>query len=371
MKLACKYLEIPASSPPVERFYSIAGKIFRPESSYKYEMKGKKEWRMVCEKIPGTQCDFSEKVNYFGMFHLRLRAKSGRETSPWVIIEFCAEKDANLGPPSKVSVISKKGMLEVNIADPMASENKSMRELQKIYFMLVYWKNKSGAKNVSLIEDKNVAILMGLEPWTVYCVQVQSRSDYYEKKSLFSPMVCTQTTDDGHTPLWLIILIFFLTLALSFGGTLLCSFIVFQTYRVIKYTFFPFYQLPDNIQENGANHISHVKKNNEQLSVGLDVTNWVPLKLSSLIPQCLNEFTPMAQYAVLLSKDKEMELCCEKVDIVSEVTHEHSPISETALETDPVNHCRQNSGDSGVYSSEDGSGGVVDTGAPPETAGEE
>ncbi|MGH0118642.1 UNVERIFIED_CONTAM: hypothetical protein FKN15_047622 [Acipenser sinensis] len=116
--------------------------------SYKYEMKGKKEWRMVCEKIPGTQCDFSEKVNYFGMFHLRLRAKSGRETSPWVIIEFCAEKDANLGPPSKVNVISKKGMLEVSIADPMASENKSMRELQKIYFMVVYWKNTSGAKNI-------------------------------------------------------------------------------------------------------------------------------------------------------------------------------------------------------------------------------
>ncbi|XP_058885920.1 interferon alpha/beta receptor 1a-like isoform X2 [Acipenser ruthenus] len=302
---------------------------------YKYEMKGKKEWRMVCEKIPGTQCDFSEKVNYFGMFHLRLRAKSGRETSPWVIIEFCAEKDADLGPPSKVNVISKKGMLEVIIADPMTSENKSMRELQKIYFMVVYWKNTSGAKNVSLIEEKNVAILMGLEPWTVYCVQVQSLSDYYEKKSLFSPMVCTQTTDDGHTPLGLIILIFFFTLALSFGGTLLCSFIVFQTYRVIKYTFFPFYQLPDNIQE------------------------------------CLNEFTPMAQYSVLLSKDKEIELCCEKVDIVSEVTHEHSPISETALETDPVNHCRQNSGDSGVYSSEDGSGGVDGTGAPPETAGEE
>ncbi|MBN3285742.1 IRA1A protein, partial [Polyodon spathula] len=289
--------------------------------SYIYEMKGKRVWRMVCGKIPGTQCDFSEKVNYFGMFNLRLRAKSGRETSPWVNIEFCAEKDADLGPPSKVGVISKNGMLEVNIADPMASENKSMRELQKIKFLIVYWKNTSGAKNVSLIEEKNVAILTDLEPWTVYCVQVQSLSDYYEKKSLFSPVLYAQTTDDGQTPLWLIFLIFFLTLALSFGGTLLCSFIVFQTYRVIKYTFFPFYQLPANIQE------------------------------------CLNEFTPRAQYLVLLSKDKEMELCCEKVDIVSEVTHEHSLVSERALEMDPVNHCRQNSGDSGVYSSANSSAG--------------
>ncbi|XP_041127471.1 interferon alpha/beta receptor 1a-like [Polyodon spathula] len=277
--------------------------------SNKYEMKGKKEWQRACYNIPGIQCDISEKIDYNGMYNLRLRAKSGRETSPWVNRKFCAEEDADLGPPSKINVTSKKGKLEINIADPMASENKSMRDIQEMYFLIVYWKNTPGAKSLSLNESKNVAVLKGLKPWTVYCVQVQCVEDKHEKKSLFSPVVCAQTTDDGHTPLWLITLIFFLTLALNFGGILLCSFIVFQTYRVIKYTFFPFYQLPANIQE------------------------------------CLNEFTPRAQYPVLLSKDKEMELRCEKVDIVSKETQEHCPFSETALEMDPVNHCQQNSGD--------------------------
>lgn len=55
--MACKYLTIPASSAPVERIFSIAGKIFRPERCRLNDQTFERLMMIKCNsKLPVQQC---------------------------------------------------------------------------------------------------------------------------------------------------------------------------------------------------------------------------------------------------------------------------------------------------------------------------
>lgn len=59
---------------------------------------------------------------------------------------------ADLGPPSSVKLTSVKGDLEIVIADPLSSTNKSMKTLAPdMYYLIQYWKQLEDYK-VSVCE---------------------------------------------------------------------------------------------------------------------------------------------------------------------------------------------------------------------------
>ncbi|MGH0121908.1 UNVERIFIED_CONTAM: hypothetical protein FKN15_077099 [Acipenser sinensis] len=279
---------------------------FTAEYIHEYERYSKEySFNRVCYRIPQTQCDFTyQDIHYFGRQYLRLRAESKNITSKWKELKFCPEEHSALGPPSKVDVESRNGLLKVNITDPLTHKNESMQNLMKIYFLIVYWKNTSTAENLTLTVNNAETLLTGLEPWTLYCLRVQAFNIQFRKRSQFTEPVCRLTTckDDGLTPVLMALLIFIS----SVGLLLFCSYGVYVIYKVIKYSCFP--QLPDSMQ--------------------------------------LYVITPNLQYTELLLKEVERELCCEMVNV--EIIEPSPPIEPASAS---VKHDRQNSADSGVYSS--------------------
>ncbi|KAL4608968.1 interferon alpha/beta receptor 1b-like isoform X2 [Arapaima gigas] len=292
-------------------------------SKYKFRYKAK-QWITVCENITDTQCDFTDKsIYYFGIYLLRVRAYHGEESSSWVQQEFCPDKDANLGPPSKVEVTPVDNGLTVNISDPLSSTNTSMRDFHKnMYYSIQYWKHMTAeSKDVVYFNaTRNVVTLLNLDGWTVYCLRVQSRYDFYHKASNFSLPECVQTR--GSTPLWQIFLFFLLSTVLCFACILLPSYAILKMYRLIKHIFFPSCQIPFSLQEN------------------------------------LYDSSPSSDHPSLLTLDSEVEVCLQKLEMSPEEAHlEVYAINEVdAGDLKDSHHSRHNSRDSGVYSSEDHSG---------------
>ncbi|XP_049341349.1 interleukin-10 receptor subunit beta [Astyanax mexicanus] len=301
---------------------------FTAQSLAKYKVKNakrKNDWKTVCECTSEHHCDFTgAELYYLGMWLLRVRAQNESHVSSWVQIEFCPDRDAAIGPPSAVEVKPVKGMLEVAISDPLTSENTSMKDWVKdLQYIVQYWKDPlEMQKKKQLVITTNLVTLPDLETWTVYCVRVQSRYDFYNKSSTFSPIHCEQT--EGQMPYWQIFLYFLLSLAVSFLLVLGLSFCFFKSFKAIKNTFYPSIQLPTHIQEYLCD------------SPGSDMPH-------------------------LLTTESEVEICCDRLDILAAdtvatdvVMEIHNPPQDS--EQDSRNHIRHSSGDSGVYSTEEGTG---------------
>ncbi|XP_066542796.1 interleukin-10 receptor subunit beta isoform X2 [Hoplias malabaricus] len=292
----------------------------------KYKIKQSKyNWTTVCGATTNRYCDLTaENLYYFGMWILRVRAQNKSVSSSWVEVEFCPDINAVLGPPSAVNISAIKGLLQVNITDPLSNANTSMKEwVQDMYYVIQYWKESSQMEKPNYLTTKNnLVIIPELDTWTWYCLRVQSRYDFYNKNSVFSPTYCTQT--DGQMPYWQIFLYFLLSLAVSFLFVLGLSLCFLKSFKIIKNIFYPSIQLPTHIQEYLCD-------------------------------------SPSSDMPHLLTIESEAELCCDRLDIlvsdplVTDVVMEiHAPPQD--LEQDNKNHSRHNSGDSGVYSAEEGSG---------------
>ncbi|KAM3842216.1 interferon alpha/beta receptor 1b-like [Diretmus argenteus] len=294
------------------------------------------DWTTVCEMTPHTHCDLTAfKLHYMGIYVLRVRANADERHSDWVAKDFCPDKDASIGPPSKVDLAPAGSLLDVSIADPLTSANGSLREyVPRMYYHIVYWERSQDAQDLrtKVVESSaNLVTLPDLTPWTWYCVRVQSRYDYDNKSSSFTSPRCRQT--EGATPWWQILLYFLASLLICFVGVLLPLYGFFRCYRTVKTIFYPSIQLPSHITEY------------------------------------LYDLSPGSDMPRLLTSDSEPELICDKVSICPEamVLVIHSPPPSEALPAPPPGlepdssgrHSRQGSGgsgDSGVYSTEGGSG---------------
>ncbi|KAJ8352562.1 hypothetical protein SKAU_G00240380 [Synaphobranchus kaupii] len=305
----------------------------------KYKLRAKKrDWSSACQKTLDVYCDFTScDLHYLGVYVLQVQATCAGKNSEWVQLEFCPDKQANLGPPSKVEAIPGIRLLEVRISDPLTSKNTSMKEIYtELYYLIMYWKDTQNVVKEyrHLNTSINIVTLTDLEPWTVYCFRVQSRYNFYDKISSFSETQCQRTA--GRTPLWQIFLWFLASLVLCFLCVLLPSYGLLRFYWLIKVTCFPSYQLPEPLQEY------------------------------------LYDSSPDSDRPRLLTPESEVEVCCDSLDVCPLVVlpeiEVHAPAdSPSALEADPSRHSRQGSGDSGVYSTEEASGqmGGTATGAEP------
>ncbi|XP_077095112.1 interferon alpha/beta receptor 1a-like isoform X2 [Siphateles boraxobius] len=207
-------------------------------------------WRTVCADVLERRCDFTDAgLSYFGLYVLRVRANTAEQFSNWTIINFCPDTEADLGPPSSVKLTSVKGDLEIIIADPLSSTNKSMKTLvHDMSYLIHYWKRPEGYQKAKVLKTKNNAVTLSeLDRWTCYCVRVQSRYDFYNKTSVFSDTHCTNT--EGLTPSWQICLYFLLSLGLCFLLALLVWFSFYKVFKSLKSIFYPNVHLPHHIQE--------------------------------------------------------------------------------------------------------------------------
>ncbi|XP_052348787.1 interferon alpha/beta receptor 1a-like isoform X5 [Oncorhynchus keta] len=294
----------------------------------KYKMKIKiQNWSRVCERTTRTRCDLTgSNLRYLGAYVLRVQASAGGVNSDWVNKDFCPDKNASLGPPSRVEMAPVGNLLDVTISDPVTSTQHSMKEhVLYLYYRILYWSRSDdpqGLKPKVLDSSNNLVTLPELEAWTWYCVMIQSRYDYYNKTSSYTEPQCMQT--GGDTPYWQIFLYFLVSMMVCFLLVLLPSYAFFRFYRVLKNTFYPSIQLPAHIQEYLCD------------SPGSDMPS-------------------------LLAAVSEAELCCGKLTICPEVVllEIHVPPPLTAppseLEQDSDRHICQDSRDSGICSTEGGS----------------
>ncbi|XP_026862634.2 interferon alpha/beta receptor 1b-like [Electrophorus electricus] len=290
--------------------------------------KHKQNWKSACGVTFKHICDFTAvQLHYYGVWLLRVRAQSGKLVSNWVQIEFCPDRDAQLGPPSRVDVTPVNGHLQVSITDPMTNTNISMRELlPNLSYLTQYWEHLSQTqKPKSLLHQSNLVILPELASWTWYCIRVQSHETFYNKTSVFSPTYCLQT--DGPVPSWQIFLYFLLSLVLCFLFVVALGYGFYKLFTVVKNTLYPAVPLPAHIHQ------------------------YLCISTSSDMPH-------------LLTTELEVEHCCDRLDVISKpavtdiILEIHTSTEDSGLGPEHSNapHTRHSSGDSGVYSTVEDSG---------------
>lgn len=223
-----------------------------------HQMKKKNpKWKTACEETPARSCDLTGlSLHYLGLYMLRVRANLNGRHSAWVFKQFCPDKEAAIGPPSKVRLAAAIGTLDIFISDPVTSSNTSMKDVIKdLKFKLLYWEEPEAGKGLTpetLSINVNVVTLSDLKPRTRYCVTVQSLYDFYNKTSSFTPPLCTQT--QGVTEWWKIFLYFLGSLLIFFLLMLLIIYCGHQCFQLVKATFFPGEKLPSIFIEPEADY---------------------------------------------------------------------------------------------------------------------
>ncbi|XP_041856718.1 interferon alpha/beta receptor 1b-like [Melanotaenia boesemani] len=311
---------------------------FTTEYLSKYRLKRKSPtWSTACEATSARSCDLTQfNLHYLAIYMIRVRASVNGRHSSWVSVEFCPDKDARVGPPSKVELTPDESAFQVSISDPLTSINTSMREhLPDLYYHILYWERSVEGQALPqhmLSKKVNVVNVLDLKAWTRYCVSVQTRYDFYNKSSCFSPPVCVQT--EGAVRWWQITGYFLGALMVCFLVVLSSTYGSFWCFKTCKDMFFP--------------------------------------KMSSGLKEYL--FDPLGSDFPHLISDSEPELLCVNVTICPkpDVLETYSlpardfPAAQSGLESDSSGrHSRQDSstsGDSGVYSA----GG--NSSAPPDTS---
>ncbi|NXP21359.1 I10R2 protein, partial [Scytalopus superciliaris] len=165
---------------------------------------------------------------------------------------------AVIGPP-EVKVKSESGALHVDFSGPFAEHEQDKWPLRQYYgswsYRILYWKEGStadltSASRVTHVDTKhNSEILSQLEPWTVYCIQVQAVIPEWNKTGELSRVLCEQTTHNGVTPVWMIVTLLIGSMLTVVIVVPVCFFSFFYLYRLTKHVFCPSYIFPQHLKE--------------------------------------------------------------------------------------------------------------------------
>ncbi|KAM4731517.1 interferon alpha/beta receptor 1b-like [Anableps anableps] len=307
------------------------GVTFTVEQTGNHQLKKKNpKWTTSCGETSERSCDLTKRgLNYLGVYKLRVQANLNGHHSEWKYKSFCPDKDAAIGPPSKVRLGTDGSSLDIFITDPQTSSNSSMKDhLHNLYYRIVYWEQPEDGKVLMtkmLTTNVSFLTLSDLAPWTQYCVKIQSCDDFYNKNSSFTSPLCTQTK--GVIPWWKIFLFFLLSLVICFLLVLIFLYGSHQCFQMCKATFHPNEKLPSYIKQHKSDYPCLMVSDCES-----DVYDPVTVCPESVI--------------LVLNVDPAVD----------------SEVPPPGLEQDRSGrHSRQNSsssGDSGVYSAGGNSGGL-------------
>ncbi|NXD07794.1 INAR1 protein, partial [Nothocercus nigrocapillus] len=154
------------------------------------------EWEELagCQNVTGTKCDFSSAITEYDVeYHVRLRAETREDKSPWSsYFEMIPSEIAEIGPP-EIELHSTNGVIEIKVSPPEANRAQKMWiDDLSFKYNLVIWENSSNAE----LRKENIFptdTINDLAPETTYCLKVQAYRPL-EKEGLFGPIHCIKTT---------------------------------------------------------------------------------------------------------------------------------------------------------------------------------
>ncbi|KAK6487031.1 interferon alpha/beta receptor 1a-like [Huso huso] len=210
------------------------------------------QWSVIkqCESTDKTECDFTDSIRHHYNVTLRVRARSGSNTSAWVETEhFCPLSHTELGPPS-VTLEVESRVLYVSISDPL--ENSTNQSLKHYYtqlkYQVTYWKEHE--KMIELDPSPNTSIgLEELEPGAMYCVEVKTVEDYYHVNNQVgkpSKVDCKYIYDNDPTKVVFFVVLSAVVICFFVIG---CFFLVRYTPGYVKNLLHPAWNVPDHIAE--------------------------------------------------------------------------------------------------------------------------
>ncbi|NXP74207.1 I10R2 protein, partial [Ramphastos sulfuratus] len=157
---------------------------------------------------------------------------------------------AVIGPPV-VKVRSESGSLHVDFVGPFAEhDNWTLKHYYGSWkYSILYWKKDSSTEVTHIDTEQNSEILSQLEPWTVYCVQVQAVIPEWNKTGQLSGEYCNQTTHNGVTPVWITVTVLLGSVLATVISVPVCFFSLLYMYRLTKHVFCPSYIFPQHLKE--------------------------------------------------------------------------------------------------------------------------
>ncbi|NXW44697.1 I10R2 protein, partial [Nyctiprogne leucopyga] len=159
---------------------------------------------------------------------------------------------AIVGPPD-VKVKSESGSLHVDFIGPFAEHEHGKWPLKQYYgswnYRILYWKEGSDTEVTHIDTKHNSEILSQLEPWTIYCIQVQAVIPEWNKTGQLSRELCEQTTHNGVTPVWIIVTVLIGSMLVVVISVPVCFFSFLYLYRLTKHVFCPSYVFPQHLKE--------------------------------------------------------------------------------------------------------------------------
>ncbi|XP_076209328.1 interleukin-10 receptor subunit beta isoform X2 [Aptenodytes patagonicus] len=197
-----------------------------------------------------TECDISS-LSVYGDYNLQVRAESEDNHSDWATVRFKPMDDI-VGPPD-VKVKSESGSLHVDFIGPFAEHEHDKWPLKQYYgswnYRILYWKKGSNTEVTHIDTKHNSEILSQLEPWTIYCIQVQAVIPEWNKTGELSGELCEQTTHNGVTPVWIIVTVLIGSMLVVVISVPVCFFSFLYLYRLTRHVFCPSYIFPQHLKE--------------------------------------------------------------------------------------------------------------------------
>ncbi|MEQ2203331.1 hypothetical protein XENOCAPTIV_028682 [Xenoophorus captivus] len=185
---------------------------------------------------------------------LRVQANVNGSHSVWEYKQFCPDKEAAIGPPSKVRLSAAVAALDIVITDPQTSSNSSMREHLKLSFQILYWEQSEDGKDLKDLQTFRGPEETRLGKMVIFVFFCSHCQEQESKISTPLTLLCL-FVETGVVPWWKIFLCFLSSLLLCFLVVLVFIYGGHQCFQFCKATLFPGEKLPSPLKHVRSLHL--------------------------------------------------------------------------------------------------------------------